>query len=208
MRIVMLVSLIVIMLAGTASAYIWDPELSRCWTDVTAPGGSLLVCPCGDGHTLAQMYNPLGGVVDGTIHVELLNLYADPMVNYPAEDIWLTSTGGNFAFVEPGTIADHATDMAGHTEFVEPLAAGGHRAGSDGPLVVYVAGTAMLTPISLVTINSPDINGDLRVDLTDVTLFATDYVDGYANQSDLVRDGVVNLADLSAFATHIGHNCP
>jgi hypothetical protein len=53
---------------------------------------------------------------------------------------------------------------------------------------------------SLVTgrITSPDLTGDLLVNLADLVLFATDYL-AYNQRSDLQGDGVINLSDLSLF---------
>lgn len=63
------------------------------------------------------------------------------------------------------------------------------------------------TPLSI-SYNSPDINGDLRVDLSDVTFFAHDYFGVYDYRSDFNYDGVVNLTDVSMFAPELGAACP
>ena len=57
-------------------------------------------------------------------------------------------------------------------------------------------------------INSPDINGDMLVNLIDVATFARDYAQGYHFRSDFIYDGRVNLADVGEFATHLGEACP
>ena len=51
------------------------------------------------------------------------------------------------------------------TEWVNPMFAGGY---SQGPVLVLINGSALTTNPGLpLKFNSPDINGDLRVDLTD-----------------------------------------
>jgi hypothetical protein len=57
-------------------------------------------------------------------------------------------------------------------------------------------------------VNSPDINGDGIVNLADVGAFAADYVTGYAFRSDFNGDGVLNLIDVAVMAAHFGHGPP
>ena len=56
--------------------------------------------------------------------------------------------------------------------------------------------------------NSPDIDGDLQVDLIDVATFTGMFVSGdYDYAIDFAYDGRIDLADLGAFALGIGHSC-
>ncbi len=56
--------------------------------------------------------------------------------------------------------------------------------------------------------NSPDLNADLVVNLTDVVEFAEDFFDAdYEFRSDLYFDWAVNLSDLSEMAGAIGTAC-
>jgi hypothetical protein len=57
-------------------------------------------------------------------------------------------------------------------------------------------------------INSPDINGDLVVNLTDYTLFSVDYNGSYNYRSDFNFDGYVNMGDLTILAGALGVDCP
>jgi hypothetical protein len=53
------------------------------------------------------------------------------------------------------------------------------------------------TPLAVSCI-SPDLNGDLIVNLLDIAAFAADFFSGvYAYRSDFNNDGVLNLADIS-----------
>jgi hypothetical protein len=68
--------------------------------------------------------------------------------------------------------------------------------------------TDFCCPINL---RSPDINGDLLVDLIDLSIFAAEFPPNpYGPCSDLNDDGAVDLIDLSNFAFHFGppgHAC-
>ena len=55
---------------------------------------------------------------------------------------------------------------------------------------------------------SPDINGDLTVNIVDVSLFAVDFASGYAFRSDFSPDGTLNIVDVFYLAQAIGANCP
>jgi hypothetical protein len=56
-------------------------------------------------------------------------------------------------------------------------------------------------------INSPDINGDLVVSLSDVGLFSADLYGSYNYRSDFNFDGVINLSDNGIFASAFGIGC-
>lgn len=58
-------------------------------------------------------------------------------------------------------------------------------------------------------VNSPDINGDLVVNLTDTILFAADAQAGapYNYRSDFDWSGIVNLSDTAVFTSAIGATC-
>ena len=76
-------------------------------------------------------------------------------------------------------------------------------------MTVYIAGIPVNTPPLDIRVNSPDINGDLVVNLVDVAAFAEGFMGGvYAFRSDYNFDGVLNLIDLGAFASHLGETCP
>ncbi len=59
-----------------------------------------------------------------------------------------------------------------------------------------------------ININSPDINGDLVVNLSDVVEFARDYFGDDDYRSDFYWDGSVDLSDLVLMAQGIGASCP
>lgn len=57
--------------------------------------------------------------------------------------------------------------------------------------------------------NSPDINGDLVVNLLDVAEFATIFSSGlYDYAVDYIYQGTINLADIGEFSLALGATCP
>jgi len=57
-------------------------------------------------------------------------------------------------------------------------------------------------------VNSPDLNGDLAVNLSDIPIFASDFFGSYNYRSDLHYDGIINLSDLSRMAQSMGRSYP
>lgn len=173
---------------------------------------SILVAP--EGGEPLTMGLPFGSHpnnrVDATFAITLRNEGGQPIVGYPAEDIWLQTTFyGYLAVCEGGAHPDGPTDAAGRTTFSGPFRMGGHcDAGAANPLTVWVMTYAATQPRLDLRLVSPDLNGDLVVDLTDVQLFATDYLSGsHPARSDFVWDGVLNLSDLIIMANHINTRC-
>lgn len=177
-----------------AAAHAQDPNLS---TAVSA-GGWITICPAGDGETLAG--------AGATITITLLDGDNNPVVGYPKEDIWIQSAvPGELVFCSLGSIADFDTDEFGVTTISGTFRGGGCT--RDG-LQVVVGGVPLAGPPLDIDVNSPDINGDLQVNLCDLILFSPAYLGQYAFCSDFTKDLVVNLADLSYFAMHYCHECP
>jgi hypothetical protein len=55
---------------------------------------------------------------------------------------------------------------------------------------------------------SPDLNGDLVINLADAQVFSAIFLGTYDVRADFNHDGVVNLADASVFQAHNSHSCP
>jgi len=115
----------------------------------------------------------------------------------------------------PGSLSSNAlfdTDAIGSTRFNGPISAGGC---ADG-LSVVVQGIIIADPATgcssdlclPYTMRSPDIDGDLVVNIVDISIFASAWPPGpYATCSDFDGDGVIGLVDLSIVAQHFGHDC-
>lgn len=167
---------------------------------------TLLATPGGTGATLTQAFLPDGTVVDATITLVLLDVNEFAIANYPWEDLWLQSSDGGVALCPGGTTADTNTDPLGETRWILPLRAGGW---SETLTQVLINGDPLTSAPGLaLNVNSPDLNGDLAVDLGDVILFAGDYFGAFAFRADLHRDGVLNLSDVGVLAAGFGSTCP
>jgi hypothetical protein len=167
---------------------------------------TLMVVPDRSGPAFTQARLPWGQIEDATITLRLLSAAYDPIEGFPREDMWLESRDGGLALCQGGTIADSNTDANGLATWSRPPAAGGH---SEAMTDVLVNGSVpeLATGVR-VSYNSPDINGDLVVNLTDVQMFSADFYAAYAFRSDFYRDGTLNLSDIVPLSRAAGAVCP
>jgi hypothetical protein len=202
---------LVLFMAGAGSAQIVGPLpdywLSYYWCEYPgAESVALYVIPDGSGATFYQARLPDGSQVDARIHVVLMDGMNNPIANYPYEDIWLDSPDADLALCSGGSTADGDTVSEGHTSWFNPVRAGGY---SQDRTFVVVNGMALACCGGIdLHFNSPDLNGDLAVNLADVVTFAGDFYGIYHFRSDLSYDGVINLADVSRLAQAVGKSCP
>jgi len=194
--------------AVSAAAQV-DLDQSIAWLDPGADGASLYVVPDGSGAALTHAFAPGGGTVDATVHVQLFDATGAPVAGFPADEIEMYYWDGMVALAicPAGWTADGDTDAAGMTSFSLPPRAGGSVA--YGGCLVFVAGEPLTNQPSLaLSANSPDMNGDLVVNLIDVAMFAQRFAGPYSYDADLNCDGVINLSDISMFAGALGAACP
>lgn len=182
--------------------HVGDP----CMATVTTAGGVLLACPAGDGPTLAS--------IGATISVRLVDSAGTPVPGVPAADFWINPPV-DFRLAPlcggwQSCPADHATDDNGETTISGSVAAGG-LVGSD--LFVCVQGIVLLgsasclQPLPLVIV-SPDIDGNLTVDVLDFARFGMMYPpNAYDPRADMNGDAVIGVSDLALFTAHMGHAC-
>lgn len=210
-------ALLVLAALAPASARAGIPPLF--WQEVStaetaAPAGTqpvLYNVPDGSGASFTQARIINGVIVNATITLHMRDDGLNPIVGVPAVDMWLekeiVANTGNFVPCLGGTLADGPTDVDGVARWTQPLRAGGW---STSRTLVVVWGSALATNTGLVLRhNSPDLNGDLVVDLADVPLFAADFMNrSNAFRSDLHFDGVVNLSDIAPLASALGRGCP
>jgi hypothetical protein len=165
-------------------------------TATIAGAGTLMITPARSGETLGDL-----GL---TVTVTLVDAVGQPWPNYPAADVWLDSElPSDVALCANGSIGDSNSDANGVMIFSGAVAGGGATARTN----VYFVNTALLGPPLPIAFNSPDINGDLVVDLSDFGLFGQDFGSDVF-RSDLVHDGLVDLADFSRFGSSFGERCP
>ena len=184
------------------------PDLSRSVVWQTYDGmATLLVIPDGSGPPLTAARTPEGLEVDATIHLTIITYCEgeEPVQAYPREDIWLESVDGGLVACTGGSIADVDTDANGDTHWSLPLRAGGW---DEGETMVRISGDVPPSGYGLtLNYNSPDINGDGRVNLSDLAEFSQDYFGGFVFRSDFHRDGALNLSDVAIMASSMGRNC-
>jgi hypothetical protein len=192
------------------------PDLDQCYaTSANSEPVSILVRPDGGGWPLTEAMLFGGELTDATITLTLLDGNGDPVVLFPAEGTWLESlcldtAPGCLPLCGIGSVADGSTNTLGQTTFSDPLRAGGSGVGA-GIMIDTVP--LPESPLEFsggdqFHFNSPDISGDLVVNLTDIALFAGDYYGPYNYRSDFYWDGNLNLSDLVFLAQAVGASCP
>ena len=210
MKTTCLITLIIALaIAGTAGADpsgIPDPWLSFAVCAYSGPGTpTVMNLPNGIGNRFDQARLADGTVVDATITLTLLDGLGSTIMNYPFEDLWIESLDGGLVFCPGGTTADANTDQSGHTFWRKPMFAGGY---SPGPCQVLVSGMPLYSAPLPVAFNSPDITGNLVVDLQDLGYFVTDYFGTFDPRSDFFRNSILDLSDVGMLALGFGADCP
>jgi hypothetical protein len=172
---------------------------------------SLFNVPNGSGKAFTQAFLPAGaGNADATISLTLKDGLGVPIDNYPFEDMWIESNDG----VGPGltacagnAVADFNTNASGNTVWAAAMTAGGY---STALTFVMINGDALTSNAGIgLNFNSPDINADGAVNLSDGGFFSTDlFVGPYNYRSDFNNDGALNLTDGGFLASAIGATCP
>ena len=198
-------SIIILLLSAIPETRTGACLIDPCQSSASSAGGVLMVCPAGDGPTLSS--------IDATISVTLRGCSGEPVPGMPPQDFWIQAKGdpqllcGGYL----SSNADSTTNLNGQTTISGSIAAGGYL--GDGVYAValgfMIQGTGGLcdNPLSLVLV-SPDIDGDLIVDLVDFSIFAQGWPPrAYDPRSDMNSDGLVDLVDLALFATHYSHSC-
>jgi len=201
-----------VLIIGAASfATAGVPDLENT-TASRAYGGpetlSLFNVPNGSGKAFSQAFLPaLAGNADATISMTLRDGLGLPIDNYPFEDMWIESGDGGMVACGGNAVADLTTNAAGYTEWALPMTAGGY---SEALTFVSINGDYLTSNAGIaLNFNSPDINADGAVNLSDGGFFSTDlFVGPYNYRSDYNFDGALNLTDGGFLASAIGATCP
>ncbi len=202
-----LVSLILVLLVP-AVVFGEVPDINNCDISTRATVDvSVLICPACDGmaFSVAKTFGDVFVTEDATIEVYIRNNAGQALEGIAADNIWLEESGINFC--PGGNIADSDTDATGYTEFA--LAPCGGGCSDNLTLGGYLAPGTPFNENSLpfLRVNSPDTNGDLVVDLIDLSAFAEAYFVPATYCFDFFWDGEMGLQDLALFAQHYRHLC-
>jgi hypothetical protein len=214
--------LVTLALAGPVAAQqLPDPGNSE-FVLLTEVPWNLLNTPAGTGTPLWQADLRGGGTVDATIHVFLRDATNLPIAGFPAEDICLAVLpavedgvrpcpdsffgAGAYALV----FADTDTDRDGHATISGALRAGGWSRFAQNNLVIAVRGldAHFLLTDAQIGMNSPDIDGNGTINLSDVVLYSYDRNDPIRRyRSDFNHDLKVDDQDTAIMRDYLGTGC-
>jgi hypothetical protein len=192
MRTLFISILAVLSLAAVASAGI--PSASTSTVEAVGTGtpscnpGEAVVCPAGD----------LGQVV---VTVTVRNIYGDPLPGQLV-NCYAVPVSGTFCFCPGQDPQSSTTDVNGQAFFYYAFfgGCGTLQWGADSGGIVF-------NPSNIITIASPDINGDCVVNLADFGQFAVNFLTVNPCE-DYDCSGLVDLSDFGTFAVHFLHACP
>jgi hypothetical protein len=181
--------------------------VDQCNSSASGAAGVVLACPQSDGDLLSA-----AGL---TITVTVLDINSDPVPNIPAADVWLIGCNDLLALCGgSGAInASGPTDVNGQTTITGDIAAGGCDLGG---VRVVVQGIAIGAgpcgdPCVAVKVKSPDINGNLIVNLVDFATFGAGYTSPPKPYNECIDYaapfGTVTLADFAKYGSHNNHTC-
>lgn len=156
---------------------------------------ALLVCPAGDLPFVA-----IARILPDVLAFRVWTILVD-ITDCAGLALGTIPQGAGLAQVQYGgrTYLEQVCSPAGYAEFRIP--AGGVGSGLTIPVIETHGGVVLRTRSTLI---SPDQNGDLMVDKTDVAL-ATGKLGGSDPTADFDHDGIVTPADLVVLGAHLGH---
>lgn len=175
------------------------------------------VCPQGDFETIARGCGGEGAYIEVVIY----DGNGVPIAGIPVSDFWMGACGTEYDLAPCGApffLADSLTGVDGRTTFSGHVSAGG--CVPEGGIYLACQGRSILEWPSCVqracadiVLVSPDLNGDGRVNLSDLSYFGQSYNKAlgdayYDTCCDYNDDDRCNLSDFAYFASHYQHGCP
>jgi hypothetical protein len=187
--------------ASLATAGIPDETQSTA----SSASGCLQVVPNGTGDALSSK-----GL---TVTVTVLDGNGDPIAGYPFQDVGLADNAGgaDVSLCTSGWLSSANTNAAGVTTITGAGFAGGS---TQGGMRATVGGVRITNGAALdIDVVSPDMDGNLIVNLLDLSAPATGFAARFLNgvydfASDFTCDGVENLLDVVKYSFANGAICP
>lgn len=172
----------------------------------------LMVLPDGSGPSLTEARILGGGHADATIEVFVRDWFGLPVEYFSWRDVWLSPVpdGGTLATCPSSLTCQIFPDPAdtgpdGRLVISGTPWAGGY---SEGLMQARINNTPLTSSPGLnIRYVSPDIDGNLVVNLSDAGFFANDLFGDYHFRSDFDADGDIDLSDAGFLATSIGKAC-
>jgi len=199
-----------LLVAGIATAGIINPCGAPVVFNGTLPA-CYFACPQGDTNSFLTS----GFWFAFTVK----DILGNPIANIPGTDWWMVDCDPSADMVlcagSASSNADSATNLLGKTTMsLTSMAVGG----CVDYIQPVVQGFVLQNPSSVppcqaycynIRVRSCDMNGDLKMDLVDLSNFAAKYPpNAYNKCADFDCSGAVNLQDLSRFSIHYaGHKC-
>ena len=180
-----LVGLMVLALAGVATAGIPDPDNSSV---SLGPDAGMCSCPAGDGPTYEY------------ITVEVKRADATPIEGIPYGSFFFTVTGGDVTI----THVDDETNSVGQIRFDMVADETIIQLDPDYLTVECQVYTVVLNDSDDLEVNSFDIDGNGQVGLSDFGIFSSIYLTSDP-RGDFDWNGTVGLSDFGLFSAHYLH---
>ncbi|MDD3642287.1 MAG: hypothetical protein PHQ19_02340 [Candidatus Krumholzibacteria bacterium] len=195
-------------------------EIDECWSElsVSCEGMRISICPRRDFEYIGE---GCGGT-DDYIEIWVRDAGGYGVAGIPETDYCLFACDANeelsicYFFITADSVTSAMEAFRGRTTFSRSRIAGGGCALNGVCMAVQgkvVLDEECIHPICLdIEIVSPDINGDLDVDLSDLSFFGEAYntqegEPGYSACCDYNDDGVCDLSDFAFFGQHYTHQC-
>ena len=189
--------------AVPALANIPFPDLCILDNAAGSDGATVYCVPSGIGAAFTDGRLAGGVATNATLTLTVVNSEGGPIADYPAADLWLVTTGGGLVTCSPANPGAN-TDAGGQATWVDPLFAGGNSLTEMSQAMIGGLSVPNTADVKYV---SCDINGDLAVNLSDITVF-TQALNAYNPEADFNNDQIVNLSDITLMAQGIGASCP
>jgi hypothetical protein len=205
MKILMNLVILLVSAAGfVGPAQTCTPGIEMIQTYLWDPSEPLSICVLPNGK--ARAFLPGGQPVSAALRFPVMRWDTVPVAFSPVAVEW---SGGPAVICESHSV-ELTTDSEGWVTWIPDIQGGGHRGPDEAvdlTLWIPVCPNQQLDILEGVYFNSPDINGDLSVNLSDVPDFAADFFGDYDYRSDFNWDNVVNLSDIVFMAQSLGVSC-